>query len=88
MSNYWAPKSLPKGRRFTDNEPPRVTPGASTALSRAIAALIHEHDTPWDPPALRTIARRIWASARGLRGPYQPAVQPVADLFRTIVRRD
>ena len=70
MFNYWAPRSLPKGRRLTDNEPPRVTPGAPTALTRDIAALIHEHDdTAWDSPTLRALARRIWAGAQGLRGP-------------------
>ena len=79
MSNYWAPKSLPKGRRRTDNEPPRVTFGASTALTRDIAALIHERDTRWDQPILRTLARRIWARARSLGGLYQSAAQPMAD---------
>ena len=79
MANYWAPKSLPRGRRLTDNEPPRVTPGGSTALTRDIAALVHEHDTPWNPPTLRSLARRIWAGAQGLRRPYPSAAQPVAN---------
>ena len=64
MSIYWAP----------DDEPPNATPEASGALARDIAALIYEHDIPWDS----ALVRRIWASVRNQHGPHPAAAQPVA----------
>lgn len=71
MSIYWAP---------ADDEPLHAGSDVSRALTRDVAALIYEHHIPWDASALRALARRIWAGARGPHGPYQPAAtQTVTD---------